>query len=165
MHSNVVAQGKVVAIYYTLKGEGGEVLDTNRRGGKPLAFLQGMGNILPALEKALEGKRKDDFVEVELAPEQGYGAHKPELIHAVPRSSLPAGRELAPGMRLTGTDPQGRPRVVIITEVGEKEVTVDENHPLAGRKLHFEVTVAGVRDATDEEKTHGHVHGPGGHHH
>jgi FKBP-type peptidyl-prolyl cis-trans isomerase SlyD len=165
MQDQLVAAGKVVGIYYTLKDEGGEVLDTNRRGGKPLAFLHGTGGILPALERALEGRRKGDFVEVDLTPAEGYGEHKPELIHAVPRSALPPDRDYAPGMRLTGTDPQGRTRVVKITEVGTDEVKVDENHPLAGCKLHFEVTIVGVRDATEEEKTHGHVHGPGGHHH
>jgi FKBP-type peptidyl-prolyl cis-trans isomerase SlyD len=165
MDNSAVSAGKVVAIYYTLKSDAGEVLDTNRRGGKPLAFLHGSGHILPALEQALEGKRKNDFVEVTLAPEKGYGVSKPELVHPVPRNALPAGRKLEPGMKLTGTDPQGRARTVVITAVGDDEVTVDENHPLAGQTLHFEVTIAGVREATAEEREHGHVHGAGGHSH
>ncbi|MCC7013496.1 MAG: peptidylprolyl isomerase [Planctomycetes bacterium] len=160
-----VSAGKVVGIYYTLKNKDGAVLDTNRRGGKPMPFLQGTGNILPALEKALEGKCKNDFLAITLEPEQGYGHKRADLVRKVPRANFPKGRELAPGMRLTGKDPDGRMRMALIVEVGEQEVTVDENHPLAGETLYFEITVCGVRDATAEETQHGHAHGPGGHAH
>jgi FKBP-type peptidyl-prolyl cis-trans isomerase SlyD len=164
MTEHVVAAGKVVGIYYTLKDSSGNVLDSNRRGGKPLAFLHGSGGILPGLERALEGKRKNDFIDVTLAPEDGYGVSDPARVRSVPRSMFPAGRELEPGMQFQGKGEDGHARVVRIVEVGDDEVRVDENHPLAGQTLHFEVTVTGVREATDDERTHGHVHGPGGHH-
>jgi FKBP-type peptidyl-prolyl cis-trans isomerase SlyD len=160
-----VSAGKVVGIYYTLKDDAGSVLDTNRKGGKPLAFLQGHGNILPALERALEGKSKNDFVSVTLEAADGYGEKKPEAVHKMPRGAFPPGVDLAPGMRFNGKDPEGRVHSVLVTEVGDDEVTVDENHPLAGVRLHFEVTIVGVRDSTGEEVEHGHPHGPDGHHH
>jgi FKBP-type peptidyl-prolyl cis-trans isomerase SlyD len=160
----VVSAGKVVGIYFTLKDSSGNVLDTNRRGGKPLPYLHGTGGLLPGLERALEGKRKNDFVDVTLSPEEGYGVPDPQRVRSVPRSSFPAGRELQPGMRFTARDGEGRTQMIRILEVGDEEVRVDENHPLAGQSLHFEVTIAGIRDATEEERTHGHVHGPDGHH-
>ncbi len=160
----IVADGKIVGIYYTLKDQQGRVLDSNRRGGKPLAFLQGSGNILPALEALLLGKKKNDFVDVTLAAVDGYGEPKPELIHKLPRTAFPPERKLEVGMRFTGKDAEGRPRSLLVLEVGETELTVDENHPLAGQPLHFEVTVCGVREATAEETQHGHAHGAGGAH-
>src|SRR5262245_20957343 len=99
-----VTNGKVVGIYYTLKDDAGKVLDTNRKGGKPLAFLQGHGNILPALERALEGKQKNDFVAVTLEAVDGYGERKPEAVHKMPRSAFPPNVDVAPGMRFNGKD-------------------------------------------------------------
>ena len=164
MTEQVVATGMVVGIYYTLKDSRGTVLDTNRKGGKPMPYLHGSGNILPGLERALEGKHKNDFVSVDLAPADGYGEKRADLVRALPRKSFPAELKLAPGQRLTGRDPDGRSRTILVMEVGEDEVKVDENHPLAGEALHFEVTIVGIREATEEERTHGHAHGPGGHH-
>ena len=161
-----VAEGKVVAIYYTLKNTAGEVLDTNKgNDGKPLAFLHGAGNILPALEKELVGKAKNDFIEVELAPEDGYGERNPDSIRDVPRSAFPTDREPEVGAMIQGQGPDGQPIMGTITEVGAEEVKVDLNHPLAGERLFFEVTVCGVREASEEEAQHGHPHGPGGHEH
>lgn len=158
--SQTATAGKVVGIYFTLKNKQGAVLDTNRRGGKPMPYLHGAGNILPGLEKALEGKQKNDFVSVVIAPADAYGAKKPELIHAMERKAFPKDVEIQPGMRFSGKDPQGRMRSMLVVSVEGEQVTVDENHPLADEELHFEVTVCGVRDASDEEKAHGHPHGP-----
>lgn len=163
--SQVVAEGKVVGIYYTLKNEAGELLDTNRRGGKPLSYLHGAGNILPALERALAGKQKDDEVRVALSAADGYGEKKPDAIKQIPRSAFPAGARLEPGMRFQGKDDMGRTLSGVVTMVEGDMVTVDHNHALAGVALHFEVTIAGVRDATAEEQQHRHPHGPGGHKH
>jgi FKBP-type peptidyl-prolyl cis-trans isomerase SlyD len=164
LQSQVAASGKVVGIYFTLKDKGGAVLDTNRRGGKPMPYLHGAGNILPALEKALEGKAKNDFVDVVLPAEQAYGLKKPELIHPLDRKAFPPNVEIAVGMRFSGKDPQGRMRTMLVLAVDGDSITVDENHPLADQELHFEVTVCGVRDATAEEVAHGHPHGPGSAH-
>lgn len=160
----VAAPGKVVGIYFTLKDKNGAVLDTNRRGGKPMPYLHGSNNILPALEKALEGKAKNDFVDVVLAAEQAYGPKKPELIHKLERKAFPANVAIAPGLRFSGKDPQGRMRSMLVLGVEGDSITVDENHPLAEQDLHFEVTICGVRDATPEETAHGHPHGPGSAH-
>ena len=164
--SQAAGPGKVVGIYWTVKDEHGAVLDTNRRGGKPMAILHGAHNILPALESALEGKRKDDFVQVTLPPAEAYGERRPEEFKKVARQEFPADQPLAPGMRFTARDPvEGTLRTVRLVEVGETEVTIDESHPLAGVTLQFEITVCGVRDASAEEIAHGHPHGPGGHAH
>lgn len=160
-----VAAGKVVGIYYTLKDHAGEVVDTNRKGGKPLVFLHGGGNILPALEAALLGKVKDEETSVHLTAEQGYGPLRPELKQSLARSTFPAKRELKVGMRFTREDGKGNELPVVITGFEGDEVLVDQNHPLAGQDLFFQVTIVAVRDATAEERQHGHPHGPGGHHH
>jgi FKBP-type peptidyl-prolyl cis-trans isomerase SlyD len=161
----IVGEGKVVAIYFTLKDEHGAVLDTNKRGGKPMSFLVGAGNVLPALERALAGKKKDDFVAVDLAPADAYGERREDAVKKLSREQLPAGTDVKVGMRFTGRDPEGRRRSILVTAVDGDEVTIDENHPLAGKPLRFEISVCGVRAATDEEKAHGHPHGPGGQRH
>lgn len=158
-----VAGQKVVAIHYTLKDDGGEVLDASAA-GEPLAYLHGFGNLIPGLESALEGKSAGDKLSVTVAPEQGYGIRDEGLVQTVARSAFQGVEELAPGMRFQAGGPQGK-RVVVVTQVEKDLVTVDANHPLAGQTLHFEVELATVRDATREELEHGHVHGAGGHHH
>lgn len=160
-----VAEGRVVGIYYTLKDENDNVLDTNRKGGDPLKYLHGANNIVGGLEKALEGKVKDDYVAVVVAPEEGYGERREELVKPVERSSFPPEGEPQPGMMVHGQNEHGQHLQGMVVGVEEDLVTVDFNHPLAGQPLHFEVTVAGVREATPEEVSHGHPHGPGGHEH
>lgn len=158
-------EGMIVGLYYTLKDDEGEVLDTNRKGGKPLSYLHGAQNIVPGLEKALEGKVKDDYIEVTVKPEDGYGERNDELLNKIERSALPPDADPQPGMQISGQNEQGQPVAGLIADVDDEHVTVDFNHPLAGHSLHFEVTIAGVREASDEEKQHGHAHGPGGHEH
>jgi FKBP-type peptidyl-prolyl cis-trans isomerase SlyD len=116
-----VGPDKAVSIHYTLRDDAGEVLDSSD-GREPLTYLHGSGNIVPGLEKALDGKQVGDEVKVKVAPADGYGERDDANVRNVPR------------------------------------------HPLAGMTLNFEVKVVEVRDATEEERTHGHVHGPGGHH-
>jgi len=158
-----IAHEKVVSIHYTLTNGEGTVLDSSS-GGHPLAYLHGFGNIIPGLENALEGKETGDKLSVTVEPEEGYGARDERLVQAVPRGAFKGVTELAPGMQFQAQGPQGT-RLVVVTKVAEDVVTVDANHPLAGQTLHFEVEVSEVRDATSEELEHGHVHGPGGHHH
>lgn len=158
-----IARNKVVSIHYTLRDEQGTVIDSSSGRG-PLAYLHGKGNIIPGLEQALAGKGAGDKLDVTVAPEQGYGARDERLVQIIPRSRLPAGTELRSGMQLRTNGPRG-PRVVTVMKVERDFVTVDGNHPLAGRTLHFSVEVAEVRKATHEEVAHGHVHGPGGHQH
>lgn len=162
--SLAVADGHVVGIYYTLKVDG-EVVDTNRKGGSPLLYLHGKHNIVAGLEKALEGKQKDDFVEVAVAPEDGYGERNEQAVQTVPRGAFPEDAEIEVGARFVARDDQGNAVPTVVVGVEGDDITVDHNHPLAGQTLNFEVTIAGVREATDEEKQHGHAHGDGGHHH
>lgn len=159
----VVAQNKVVQIHYTLTNDSGEVLDSSS-GGDPLAYIHGNGNLIPGLEKALEGKGAGDKLNVKVAPEEGYGAKDPSLVQDVPRRAFKGIDNIAVGMQFQADSNQG-PRMVTVTRIVGDMVTVDGNHPLAGESLNFAVEITEVRDPSDEELSHGHVHGPGGHHH
>jgi FKBP-type peptidyl-prolyl cis-trans isomerase SlyD len=156
-----IGADKAVTIHYTLRDDGGEVLDSSD-GRDPLTYLHGTGNIVPGLEKALDGKQAGDEVKVKVTPAEGYGERDEANVRNVPRRRLPEGK-IEPGMRLRLQTEHG-PMIVAVTAVEGDYVTIDGNHALAGMTLHFEVKVVEVRDATAEERTHGHVHGPGGHH-
>ncbi len=158
-----IDKNRVVTLHYTLRDEQGTVLDSSE-GHAPLTYLHGKGNIIPGLEQALAGKEAGEKLDVSVAPAQAYGARDERLVQVLPRSRLPEGTQVAPGMQLRADSPKG-PRLVSVVKVERDFVTVDGNHPLAGRTLNFSVEVAEVRKATHEEVSHGHVHGPGGHHH
>lgn len=129
-----------------------------------MAYLHGAGNIVPGLENALTGKQSGDKLKVTVAPNDDYGLQDPARIQTVPREAFHGVAEIQVGMRFQADTSQG-PVPVVVTAVTDKTVTVDGNHELAGHTLHFDVEIIDVRDATLEELTHGHVHGPGGHHH
>lgn len=158
-----ISPNKVVSIHYTLKNDAGDVLDTSS-GREPLAYLHGSGNIIPGLEKALEGKSSGEKMNVSIVPEEGYGERHEGLIQDVPRDAFQGVEDIQPGMQFHAQGPSG-PMVVTVQEVGDDTVKVDGNHPLAGETLHFDVEVADVREATAEEQEHGHVHGADGHDH
>jgi FKBP-type peptidyl-prolyl cis-trans isomerase SlyD len=158
-----IAADSVVLIHYTLKDDSGAVLDSSA-GGEPLAYIQGHGNLVPGLEKALEGKQGGNTLTVTLSPAEGYGARDEALVQRVPKRSLQGSGEIRKGMQFQARTDSGM-RVFTVTAVAGDMVTLDGNHPLADRTLHFDVEVVGVREATTEELEHGHVHGAGGHHH
>jgi FKBP-type peptidyl-prolyl cis-trans isomerase SlyD len=158
-----IAADSVVLIHYTLKDDEGKVLDSSE-GGDPLAYIQGHGNLVPGLEKALEGKSGGNRIEVTLAPADGYGSRAESLVQRVPKRTLQGGGEIRKGMQFRAQTEEGL-RVFTVTAVVGDMVTLDGNHPLADQTLHFDVEVVEVREATAEELEHGHVHGPGGHHH
>jgi len=158
-----IEKNRVVTLHYTLRDEQGAVLDSSS-GRAPLTYLHGKGNIVRGLEQALSGRSAGDKLEVTVAPEQGYGRRDERLVQIVPRSRFGEVQALAPGMQVQSRGPQG-PRIVTVVRIERDFVTVDGNHPLAGRTLHFAVEVAEVRKATHEEVSHGHAHGPGGHPH
>ena len=158
-----IEKNRVVRFDYTLRDEQGTVLDSSSGRGS-LSYLHGKGNIIPGLERALAGKSAGDKLDVTVPPEQGYGVRDERLVQIVARTKFGEVAGLAPGMQVRASGPQG-PRMVTVVRVDRDFVTVDGNHPLAGRTLHFSLAVAEVRKATHEEITHGHVHGPGGHHH
>lgn len=150
---------KVAAIHYTLRDPEGNVLDSSQ-GHDPLYYIHGIGNLIPGMEAGLEGKAKGDKFQIKVAPADGYGEKSEEMIQKVPRAAF-GDQEIKPGMKFSTNHGE----VVTVTHVGLEEITIDANHPLAGVELHFDVEVMEVRDASDEELDHGHVHGPGGHHH
>jgi FKBP-type peptidyl-prolyl cis-trans isomerase SlyD len=158
-----VGKDKVVSIDYTLTDVGGKVIDSSE-GTEPLAYLHGAGNIIPGLERALEGKSAGEEVKATIAPEQGYGQKNPGLIQPVPRAQFPGVKDIKVGQQFQAQTNHG-PRVVTVVGVNDDTVTVDANHPLAGETLNFDVKVVSVRDATPEEIDHGHPHEPGGHQH
>jgi FKBP-type peptidyl-prolyl cis-trans isomerase SlyD len=158
-----ITADKVVLIHYTLKDDAGAVLDSSA-GGEPLAYIQGHGNLVPGLEKALEGKQDGSTLAVTVPPAEGYGIRDPKLVQRTPKRALQGSGEIRKGMQFQGRTDDGM-RLFTVTAVAGDMVTLDGNHPLADQNLHFEIEVVSVRDATAEELEHGHVHGAGGHHH
>jgi FKBP-type peptidyl-prolyl cis-trans isomerase SlyD len=158
-----IAQDQVVSIHYTLRDDAGEVIDSSAQ-GEPLSYLHGHGNLIPGLERELTGRKAGDRLQVKIPPADGYGEYDRELVQRVPRRALKGIADVKIGMRLQAQSAEGT-RAVTVTQLTGDLVTLDGNHPLAGKNLNFEVEVAGVRPATAEELAHGHVHGAGGHHH
>ncbi|KAB7628329.1 FKBP-type peptidyl-prolyl cis-trans isomerase [Alkalilimnicola sp. S0819] len=158
-----IAKDTVVSIDYTLTDPQGTLLDSSE-GREPLAYLHGARNIIPGLEKALEGKQAGDSVEVTIEPAEGYGERDDNLQQEVPKEMFEGVDQVQPGMQFQAQTPAGA-QVVTVKDVQEQTVTVDANHPLAGVTLNFKVDVRDVRDASSEELEHGHPHGPEGHQH
>ena len=158
-----IADNTVVTIDYTLKDDNGNILDSSSDG--KFAYLHGANNIIPGLENALNGKSTGDEVNIKVNPTEGYGERNDSMIQAVPRDMFDSEQEIEVGMQFHAQSPEGNMIVVTVTDVANDEITVDGNHPLAGVNLNFGVKVVDVREATEEEIDHGHVHGPGGHHH
>jgi len=158
-----IEKNKVVSIDYKLTSDDGQVIDSSE-GRSPLAYLHGNGNIVAGLEEALEGKATGDAVNVSVPPEKGYGLRDEAKLVEVSKDKLKGAAEIKPGMQFQAQTPNGQ-QVFTVSKVAESSVTLDANHPLAGTTLNFDVTVREVREATAEEVSHGHVHGPGGHAH
>ncbi|WP_108652268.1 FKBP-type peptidyl-prolyl cis-trans isomerase [Dongshaea marina] len=159
-----ISQHKVVTIHYkVVDAHSGDLLESSE-GGDPMIYLHGASNIIPGLEKALEGKSVGDELEITIAPEEAYGERQDEHIHQLPIESFEGVESIEPGMAFTAQTPQG-PINLVVQDVTEEMVTVDANHPLAGKSLTFSVKIDSIRDASDEEKAHGHAHGPEGHNH
>lgn len=158
-----IARDSVVTIHYTLKDDAGAVIDTSAS-GEPLAYLHGHGNIVPGLERELTGHEAGDKLSVRVSPEEGYGEYDKSLVQSVPRRALRGIKDVRQGMHLHAETEQG-PRTMTVTRVAGDMVTLDGNHPLAGKHLNFDIQIEDVRQATEEELSHGHVHGAHGHHH
>jgi len=159
-----ITTDKVALLEFDLTSDAGEVLDTSK-GRQPLAYIHGKGGILPGLEKALDGRSVGESFKVRIAAEEAYGKYVDGMEQRVPRDQFPAEMELLVGMQLQAKGPDGKVHPVMITELGDAEVVLDANHPLAGVPLNFSIEIKEVRDATEEELGHGHVHGEGGHQH
>lgn len=158
-----VAKNAVVSMHYTLTMDDGTEVDSSV-GGEPLVFLFGSGEIIPGLENALQGKATGDQLKVKIAPTDGYGEYDKNLTRTVPRKAFQSTNDLAVGMQFEAMTEDG-PVVMSITKVEGDNITVDANHPLAGKNLNFDVKIVAIREATKDEVTHGHAHGAHGHDH
>jgi len=158
-----IAKNHVVVIEYTLTDPAGNVIDSSR-GRSPLAYIHGIGNLVPGLERALEGQAVGAEISVTVPPQEAYGPRDESLVQPVPREKFAGLPDLKVGKQLQAQTEVG-PRIVKVVEITDDAVTIDANHELAGMPLHFEVTILEVRPATPEELSHGHAHGPGGHEH
>jgi len=155
--SLIIGDNVVVSIHYTLTDSSGEVLDSSE-GSDPLNYLHGAGNIIPGLERALVGKAVGSNLEVVVAPEDGYGEVHEDLLQEVPMAAFQGVDDIEPGMAFEAQDQEGNARRVVVRSVSDDTVVVDANHPLAGVELNFAVEVVDIRDASEEEIAHGHVH-------
>ena len=158
-----IENGKVVFFHYWLKDDAGNDIEASE-GRAPMAILFGHGNVIPGLEKAMRGHSEGDRFDVIVTPGEGYGERRDDFTQRVPKKYLPDADNLKPGMTAVVQTEQG-PRSVTVLKVGSSVVDVDLNHPMAGKTLQFAIEITQVRDATEEEDAHGHVHGDGGHHH
>jgi FKBP-type peptidyl-prolyl cis-trans isomerase SlyD len=158
-----IEKHSVVSMNYTLKNSEGILLDTSD-GREPLVYLHGVGGLIPGLEKELEGKGASDKLEAVIAPEDAYGTRQENLTQVVPKNGFQGDEEMVEGMQVQLDTEQG-PMIARISKIEDEEVTLDMNHPLADMTLHFDVEILDVREATEDEISHGHVHGPGGHQH
>lgn len=160
----LVSKDTVVSFHYTLKNGDGEVLDSSQ-GGDPLSYLHGYEQIVLGLEKALVGKTVGATLNVVVAPEEGYGPRREDLVITVPREqwTLPDTVGIDEIVELQSDEGQSLPARIV--DMQPDCIMLDANHPLAGVVLHFDVELTEVRPATDDELSHGHVHGPGGHEH
>lgn len=158
-----IDKDSVVAMNYVLKNDQGEILDQSE--GEALTYIHGHGSIVPGLEQAMQGRKAGDSFDIVVSAEDGYGVRRPDAIVEIPRGQLPGGVEPEVGMQLMAGTPDGGAMPLTLIAIGEEFVTADANHPLAGQALHFSIAIDSVREASAEELSHGHVHGPGGHHH
>lgn len=163
--TQTVASDMVVGLHYSLQLEDGQSVDSSE-GLEPLYFLQGHGQIIPGLEQELYGMAVGDEKRVVVAPENGYGEYREDAKQVIDRDEFPPEVELEVGTPVELYDPESGETVdAFIAEIGDEEIELDFNHPLAGQVLHFDVQIAEVRSATASEMDHGHVHHPGHHHH
>jgi len=155
---------KVISLHYTLTVDG-EKVESSLDRNEPLWVLLGHGQLIPGLEKALDGHEAGASLQVEVAPEEGYGVRQDGQIQRVPKKYFQNGARLKVGDTTVLALKQGGQRVVTVHKVGMSAIDVDLNHPMAGKTLHFAIEIVDIRAASDEEREHGHVHGAGGHHH
>ncbi|MCL1040600.1 MULTISPECIES: peptidylprolyl isomerase [Shewanella] len=156
----IITQHTAVSIHYSLTNQQGELIESSFE-GEPMLYLHGAENMIPGLEKALEGKSVGDKLEVTVEAEDAYGPYHDGLRQDVPLAAFGDIEDIVPGMRFIAETEMGQ-RPVQVTEVKDDVVVVDGNHPLAGQTLNFSVEVLSVREASEEEIAHGHIHAAGG---
>lgn len=157
-----VAKDTVISLHYTLHADDASRIESSRDGGEPVHILVGHGGIIPGLEKALMGHEVGEQFSVDVEPKEAYGEREEGNVQRVPKKYFKDVPRLRPGVMATLAMKDGGQRSVTVLKIGSSVVDVDLNHPLAGRKLRFDVEIVDVREATTEEIAHRHVHGPGG---
>ncbi len=164
MSDKTMGKDMVASVHYTgtLPDENNDEFDTSK-GGEPLQFLVGHGQMIPGFEEEMMGASVGESRIFTLDAERAYGARDDDAMQTGSKSLFPDDIEIGSELMAMTEEGQGIP--VVVTDIGDEEVTIDMNHKLAGKKLTFEVELVELRDATDDEISHGHAHGPGGHHH
>ena len=153
----LIGDNLVVSLQYRLTDDAGSELDSSES-SEPLAYLHGAGQLVPGLEKALVGKVEGESLQVRVEPAEGYGEVVPDLVQIVESEAFEGVDSLEVGMEFEAEAPDGSVHHIVVTEVEGDDVTIDGNHPLAGMALNFDVQILGVREATEEEVSHGHAH-------
>ncbi len=159
----VIEKNSVVSIHYTLKDDNGEIIESTT-GAEPFTYLHADMGLIQGLKESLNGRSVGDKFSVTVPPEMGYGQYNDQNIHKVPPETFKEVENLEVGMSFTMTDQNGGHHRMQVKELGSDSVTLDGNHPLAGKTLNFDVSVEDIREATEEEISHGHVHHPGHEH-
>ncbi len=159
------AKNTVVSFHYRVSESGGDgaPLDSSRERGAPMSALLGHQQLVPGVERALEGREAGERFEIDVAPEDGYGERREGMIQRVPKKYFRDAGRLKPGMQTVLRTRDGSQRLVTVQKIGMSAIDVDHNHPLAGKTLHFDIEVTQVRAATPEELAHGHAHAQGAH--
>ena len=158
-----IESNSVVTLHYTLKDNDGKIIDQSDDGS--FLYMHGAMNIIPGLENALAGKSAGDEISVKVSPEEGYGVKEADRIQEVPKEMFEGADDIQVGVQFHAQSPDGAAVVVTVVEIKDDVVVIDANHALAGVDLNFEVKIVDVREASEEEVAHGHVHGPHGHQH
>jgi len=155
-----IQNDKVITINYVLKDDQGTLIDESQDGS--FCYLHGASNIIPGMENALTGRSQGDELNLVIEPADAYGEYNPNLTQVVDRSMFDANDNIEAGMQFQAQDQEGHVMVITVAKVEGEQITIDGNHPLAGATLHYDIKVVDIRDATDEELSHGHVHQHGG---
>ena len=158
-----IEKDRVVKFHYSVAEAGKDALESSKDAGQPMTVLFGRGQIIPGLEKAMEGHEAGDGFTADVTAAEAYGERRANLTQRIPKKHF-GGQKLIPGMQVVLNTNFG-PRAVVIEKVGMSVVDVDLNHPMAGKDLAFDIEIVEVREASEDELAHGHVHGEGGHQH
>jgi len=140
----IIKNGDKVKVDYTGSLEDGKIFDDSKKHGKPLEFEVGAKQVIKGFEDAVMGMKKDEEKNISLKPEEAYGDYNKELIKKVPRDGLPKDQEPKPGMMLMMSLTNGQQVPAKIKEVSENDITIDLNHPLAGKVLNFKLKIAEI---------------------
>jgi FKBP-type peptidyl-prolyl cis-trans isomerase SlyD len=159
-----IGANKVVTVNFKLSDDQGNLLQTTTL-EEPFIYLSGNNQILPKLEEVIDGMIIGGKKNLELDSSEAYGDYDEKAVQQVKKDTFPEGSNIQPGMEYMAHSPEGHPVPFVIREVNDDDITIDFNHPLAGKNLSFDIELLDVREATEEELQHGHAHGPHGHHH